>query len=148
MIEIKRCVYPKCEKCPEDDCVLRDADLMRKIGSQQELKEKATSCVECGCAYKTVRSGIEYLYCDYENKLIDLCYTGKACYIPPKEKKKRKRFVVQIDPLTNKIVKVHDSITTAYEYIGRKKGAGISEACNGRQKIAHGFIWRYVEVEV
>lgn len=52
--------------------------------------------------------------------------------------------VIQMDKITNDIIKIWDSISDASEAIlGDRKSSRITAACKGRYKTAGGFCWRY-----
>lgn len=53
--------------------------------------------------------------------------------------------VQQIDIKTGKIINTFDSITKAYEHFGKKCGPHISRCCLGKEQIALGFKWKYLE---
>ena len=41
--------------------------------------------------------------------------------------------------------KIFDSIKEAYAWLGIEYTGNIGDCCNGRQKTAYGYHWRYVE---
>ena len=52
--------------------------------------------------------------------------------------------VIQIDKITNEVIKIWDSIADAAEQVlGDRKNSSISAACKGKYKSAGGFIWKY-----
>ena len=51
--------------------------------------------------------------------------------------------VVQIDPKTNKIIKIFLSASDAGKEMGLVNGSQITACCKGRQKTSAGFIWKY-----
>lgn len=53
--------------------------------------------------------------------------------------------VLQIDPLTNKVVNKYNSIKEAAEKMQQKSHANISSCCKGNRKTVAGFVWKFEE---
>lgn len=51
--------------------------------------------------------------------------------------------VVQIDKNTFEVIKIWDSISDVYKFFNVINFSNISKVCNGKQKTAFGFIWKY-----
>ena len=51
--------------------------------------------------------------------------------------------VKQIDIKTNKIIKIHNSITDVYRSMNKKYGSSIRNVCNGKHKTAYGYKWSW-----
>lgn len=51
----------------------------------------------------------------------------------------------QIDIKSNKIIKTFNTVKDAFNSFGKSYGSGIIRCCQGKQKTAYGFIWKYVE---
>lgn len=51
--------------------------------------------------------------------------------------------VLQIDPVTNKIINEFPSLMEAAKFLNLKSSSNLSSVCRGRQKTAGGFIFRY-----
>ena len=53
--------------------------------------------------------------------------------------------VLQIDKNTNEVIKVWESISKVYKFLGVKPwSSSISRVCKGKQKTAYGFKWSYL----
>lgn len=62
-----------------------------------------------------------------------------------KENLASRRKIIQYDLHMN-FIKRWDSIKEAYEFLGiSEKSSGITCCCNGKQKTAYGYIWRYTD---
>lgn len=55
---------------------------------------------------------------------------------------RRKKEVIQLDPITKEIVSRHESTIAASNSVGCSN-ANISECCNGKRKTAKGYLWRF-----
>lgn len=53
--------------------------------------------------------------------------------------------VVQIDPQTNKIIKIYNSASAAAKELKFSRPTGISKCCNGKSKISAGYIWKFLQ---
>lgn len=53
--------------------------------------------------------------------------------------------VVQIDPITNKIINVYDSASAAARILGLSRSSGISKCCRGQAKISAGYKWQFLQ---
>ena len=76
-------------------------------------------------------------------------YYDKIGEIDPKtiveEKPKvEKRFVQQIDPITDEVIAVFETTKLAAQAVGRNKGSHIGETCNGKYETFYGYKWRYI----
>lgn len=74
--------------------------------------------------------------------------THTTDYKPQKEKinkKPAKRGVRQIDKNTGEILNTFNSISEAYDFLGKTtKGSHISEVCKGKRKTAYGYKWEFI----
>lgn len=113
---------------------------------------------ECFCG---INKDLEVDHVDsnpLNNRVDNLRFVDKKTNMNnPNTKKKRKPStthskkirVDQIDPNTNEVIKVWDSIKDANKYFGKDpKNSGISQCCQGKQKTAYGFNWRFHEEEL
>lgn len=71
-------------------------------------------------------------------------------YRPKKKKvfgkKNEKKAVMKIDPETDEVLQVFESIRNAsMATIGKRQGSSIVNCVKGRQKLAYGFKWQYVD---
>ena len=55
------------------------------------------------------------------------------------------KLVVQIEPQSNKIIKIYNSASAAAKELGISRPTGISKCCNGKQKISAGYIWKFLQ---
>ncbi|ASN70283.1 putative HNH homing endonuclease [uncultured Caudovirales phage] len=55
---------------------------------------------------------------------------------------KRKKAVIQLDPITEEIVSRYESTIAASIAVGCNNGK-ISECCNGKRKSTRGYLWRF-----
>lgn len=53
----------------------------------------------------------------------------------------------QLDKNTNEIIKTHDSIRGAVDFLGKKNTSGIINVLNFRNKTLYGFKWEYFKEE-
>lgn len=63
----------------------------------------------------------------------------------PITKKPYTKSVKQIDPNTNEIIYVFDSIAEETRSIDCSKGSHITEACQGKIPTAYGYKWEYTD---
>ncbi len=68
---------------------------------------------------------------------------SKGRKIPQASLEKLMKKVYQIDKNTNEIIKEWESMSEAQRFLNRKSGP-ISRCCYGKQKIAFGFVWKFV----
>lgn len=65
------------------------------------------------------------------NKRVD--YAGKP-----------KRPVMQIDPKTDEVINVFESIADAAKHINYKQKSNISQVCLGKRNLCGGYYWKYI----
>lgn len=82
-------------------------------------------------------------------KSYNLPYKKKDLF--PKEKQETikeivdsRRAVEKIDINTGEVIDVYSSCSEAARSVGAKSNSHIVEACNGKLKRAHGYMWRYI----
>ena len=57
---------------------------------------------------------------------------------------KQKTPVAMIDKTTGEVIQKFESINEAFRHLNIVVNGGISKACNGNQKTAYGYNWRYI----
>jgi len=57
---------------------------------------------------------------------------------------KPKRKVMQINPNTEEVIKIYQSISEAAQATNQKNGSNIGSCCRGNRNIAGGYKWKYV----
>lgn len=120
----------------------KPVDVYDKTGKKLESYGSVTKCAESiGVTIANVSSG-----CRGE------CYTVDGYVIRfkddpfdkyPIEGKTSAKRVVQIDPETGEELRKFDTITRAYDHLGKQCNQGISLVCKGKQNTCHGYKWRY-----
>lgn len=63
--------------------------------------------------------------------------------VKQKLREKSSKAVIQVDPKTNKELNIFSSATEAAKVIGLSNCSTISRCCNGKQKTAGGYKWKY-----
>lgn len=91
-----------------------------------------TSIIRC-CKNKVKHAG-GFLWSYSDNKIII-----------PNKIHLAKRKVGQYDPITNKLIKVYNSIKEATDAMGGKGTANIGNVCKKKQITAYGFVWKYID---
>jgi len=105
-------------------------------GAMRELG-LGRSIMHCCRGLTNTVYGYQWKYEDDESKIIQSIKVG--------EKRKSYNPVNQYS-LDGNLIKQHESIKKAKEEFGAsKKSTLISAVCNGRQKTAYGYIWKYAE---
>lgn len=135
----------KCYKQIKQVCFNTKHPLYKTIGAKG---------ITLGEDFKTFEDFEKWGLCNgYKDDLdlirIDLNknFTSSNCkWVTTKERlsrdlRKKRRKIAQIDPKTNEIIKIFDSVSMAMEQIG----SGIDQALKDPKLIRHGFKWQYVD---
>lgn len=59
-------------------------------------------------------------------------------------RKKIQKRVVMLDKNTKQPLQIFNSITDAYNYLGKQHSGNIAQVCTGKRKSAYGYSWEYL----
>lgn len=117
---------------------LTDATIARKT---------VTVDVHCLVAFKFIENplNLPQVHHKDENKLNDHIDNLEWCTGLNNQIKSKGTKIAKVDPVTNKVLKVYDSLSSANKDMG-KKGTEISIVCRGRDNrtSCYGYKWKYV----
>ena len=109
----------------------------RRLYNYKDIAEKY-------CELHSVKQVCDYFNCD-KFVVQNACKENNIYIIPASEQSKinSSKKIAQLNPDTEEIIQIYNSISDAFRALNKQKSGGISKACN-ENRIYLGYKWKYL----